>query len=487
MNSESIQPVVVVGAGPVGLWTAAELALGGVPTVILERAVERSPHSKALGVQPRTLEVLAMRGLAQRLVDEGRQIPTWHFGMLTNRLDYQTLDTPFPYMLAVPQVRTERVLEERAVELGVQIRRGHTVTGLDQDDDGVLLHVTGPDGDYTLATQYVVGADGVGSVVRTAAGIAFPGTDTTAYHYLGEVRVTETPLVSVQNEHGAFISVRLPDGRYRFAGTDAHDNSDRGPLTMDALRTSVRRVAGTDFGMHDPGWLSRFGNATRLAEHYRKGRVLLAGDAAHRHVPAGGVGLNVGVQDAMNLGWRLAAVVRGDADPSLLDGYHEERHAVGEELIEHTMAQAALISATTPETMALRSLLNTMLVDVPELALTLAQKLSALDVAYRNGGVRVRDHVALNGRPVLRTPEPGPSTVAAASELGIDVLVGPDTMLIRPDGHVWWAADDADDHVVAQALRDVKVRFSARGGDVVELLGGRTHGVEVAAGRGRDV
>ncbi|MFC0542912.1 FAD-dependent monooxygenase [Kutzneria chonburiensis] len=484
MNSDSIQPVVVVGAGPVGLWTAMELALGGVPTVILERAVERSPHSKALGVQPRTLEVLAMRGLVQPFLDEGRQIPNWHFGMLANRLDYQVLDTPFPFMLAIPQLRTEQLFEQRAVELGVQIRRGHAVTGLDQDDDRVRLHVDGPDGPYTLATRYVVGADGVGSAVRTAAGIAFPGTETTAYHYLGEVHVTETPVVSAQNEHGAFISVRLADGRYRFAGTDAHDSSERGPLTMDMLRTSVARVAGTDFGMHDPAWLSRFGNATRLAEHYRKGRVLLAGDAAHRHVPAGGVGLNVGVQDAMNLGWRLAAVARGDADPSLLDGFHEERHAVGEELIEHTMAQAALISATTPETMALRSLLNTLLADVPELALTLARKLSGLDVTYQ-AGPRVRDHVSLNGRPVLTAPEPGPETVTTAADLGIDVRVGPDTMLIRPDGHIWLTA--ADDHATAQALRGLGVRFSARGGDVVELLGRRTDGVEIAAGRGRDL
>ena len=176
MNMGSIQssePVVVVGAGPVGLWTAAELALGGVPTVILERATERSPHSKALGMHPRTLEVLAMRGLDRRFLAEGRPIPSWHFGMLANRLDFSGLDTPFPYMLAIPQRRTEQLLEEHALALGVRILRGHTVTGLDQDADGVRLHVNGPDGDYTLATQYVVGADGVGSAVRTAAGIPF--------------------------------------------------------------------------------------------------------------------------------------------------------------------------------------------------------------------------------------------------------------------------------------------------------------------------
>lgn len=466
MNMGSIQssePVIVVGAGPVGLWTAAELALGGVPAVILERATERSPHSKALGTHPRTLEVLAMRGLDRRFVAEGRPIPSWHFGMLANRLDFSGLDTPFPYMLAIPQRRTEQLLEEHALALGVRILRGHTVTGLDQDDDGVRLQVTGPDGEYTLATQYVVGADGVGSAVRTAAGIPFPGTETTSYGYVGEVRVTDTPMASAHNEHGALITVPLPDGRYRFAGVDGR--LDGGPFTLDDLKATTIRVTGSDFGMHDPSWLSQFGNATRLAERYRSGRVLLAGDAAHRHLPAGGVGLNVGVQDAMNLGWRLAAVARGDADPALLDAYHTERHPIGQQLSEHTMAQSALISASTPEEMALRDLLSGMIATVPDFAQALARKLSALDVAYPSTGhpligTRLPERFELlhHGRPVLLVNDAGPATVKAAEDLGIDIADGP-LMLIRPDGHIWWAADDADDQATADALYDQGVRF----------------------------
>jgi 2-polyprenyl-6-methoxyphenol hydroxylase-like FAD-dependent oxidoreductase len=486
MNVESLEssehhsdePVVVVGAGPVGLWTAAELALGGVRAVVLERAAERSPHSKALGVHPRTLEVLALRGLEQRFLDEGVPVPHWHFGMLASRLDFSVLDTPYPFMLALPQLRTEQILEEHALALGVRVLRGHTVTGLRQDADGVRLHVTGPDGEHVRHARWVVGADGVGSVVRTAAGIAFPGTETTSYGYVGEVRLTSEPVLSAHNEHGALIAVPVRDGRYRIAGVDAHDGGAPGPLTLEDLRATATRVAGSDFGMHDPGWLSRFGNATRLAERYRSGRVLLAGDAAHRHLPAGGVGLNVGVQDAMNLGWRLAAVARGDADPSLLDEYHDERHPIGEQLAEHTLAQSALITATAPDGVALRSLLSTAIATVPEFSLALARKLAALDVAYPStghplAGTRMPADFGLlrHGRPLLLVPagSPGPATTSAAAERGVDVVPGARSwtdaaaVLVRPDGHVRWAADEAADEETAAALRDLGARFPGPG------------------------
>jgi 2-polyprenyl-6-methoxyphenol hydroxylase-like FAD-dependent oxidoreductase len=461
-QSSEPESVIVVGAGPVGLWTAAELALAGVPVVVLESATERSPHSKALGMHPRTLEVLAMRGLEQRFLDEGVPIRNWHFGMLENRLDFGVLDTPYPFMLAIPQVRTEELLEEHALALGARILRGHTVTGLGQDDDRVTLLVTGPDGEYARTASYVVGADGAGSTVRKAAGIAFPGTDSTSYGYVGEVRLTTPAVVSAHNEHGALISVPVRGGRHRIAGVDAHHNGAADPFTLEALRETTIRVAGSDFGMHDPGWLSRFGNATRVARTYRSGRVLLAGDAAHMHLPAGGVGLNVGVQDAMNLGWRLAAVVRGTADPTLLDGYHDERHPIGEKLAEHTLAQSALITATAPDGMALRSLLSAMIATVPEFSLALARMLSALDVAYPSAGhplagTRFPGPFALlrAGRPVLLDTT---GTLDAAA-LGIDVVTGEQpwttaaVVLVRPDGHVWWASDSADDTEVAAALK----------------------------------
>ncbi|HEX6358635.1 FAD-dependent oxidoreductase [Actinophytocola sp.] len=470
--------VVVVGAGPVGLWTAAELALAGVPVVVLESATERSPHSKALGVHPRTLEVLAMRGLDQRFLDEGVPVPNWHFGMLESRLDFSVLDTPYPFMLAIPQVRTEELLEEHAIALGARILRGHTVTGLEQDGDGVTLRVSGPDGEHTRTASYVVGADGAGSTVRKAAGIAFPGTDTTSYGYVGEVHLTSPAVRSAHNEHGALISVPVRGGRHRIAGVDAHDDGAPGPFTLEALRATAIRVAGSDFGMHDPSWLSRFGNATRVARTYRSGRVLLAGDAAHMHLPAGGVGLNVGVQDAMNLGWRLAAVARGDADPALLDDYHDERHPVGEKLAEHTLAQSALITATTPDGMALRSLLSTLIATVPEFSLTLARMLSALDVAYPSAGhpltgTRVPGLFTLlrSGRPVLldTTGTLAGEVTALAAASGIDVVVGEQAwttaavVLVRPDGHVWWASDDTDDAEVAAALKGLGATFTALG------------------------
>ncbi|MEU4253729.1 FAD-dependent monooxygenase [Amycolatopsis sp. NPDC026612] len=467
---------MVVGAGPVGLWTAAELGIGGVRAVVLERSPERSPHSKALGVHPRTLEVLAMRGLEQQFLAEGVPMPRWHFGMLETPLDLGVLDTAYPFLLAIPQVRTEELLEQHALESGAQVLRGHTVTGLTQDEHGVQLQVSGPDGPYTRSARYVVGADGVGSAVRTSAGIAFQGTETTFYGHLGEVRVTSEPVRSAHNEHGAMLAVPLRDGRYRISGVDKQTSHRAGPLTLDDLREATIRVAGSDFGMHDPSWLSRFGDAAKLAERYRHGRVLLAGDAAHRHLPAGGVGLNVGVQDAMNLGWRLAAVARGDADPASLDEYHAERHPVGEELIEHTLGQSALITATTPDGLALRSVLSRLIADVPELSLALAGKLSALDVAYPaeghpSTGRRVPDHLALlrRGRPVLlvASAAPIPAATASAEKRGIEVVTTslPWTtavvVLVRPDGHVWWAADEADDQRIAAALDDLGVRFPA--------------------------
>jgi 2-polyprenyl-6-methoxyphenol hydroxylase-like FAD-dependent oxidoreductase len=476
--TQSSESVVVVGAGPVGLWTAAELALAGVPVVVLESATERSPHAKALGMHPRTLEVLAMRGLEQRFLDEGVPVPKWHFGMLETRLDFHVLDTPYPFMLAIPQVRTEELLEEHALALGARILRGHTVTGLEQDDDGVTLHVTGPAGEHTRTAGYVVGADGAGSTVRKAAGIAFPGTDTTSYGYVGEVRLTTPSVTSAHNEHGALISVPVRGGRHRIAGVDAHNNGAADPFTLEALRATAIRVAGSDFGMHDPGWLSRFGNATRVAQTYRSGRVLLAGDAAHMHLPAGGVGLNVGVQDAMNLGWRLAAVARGDADPKLLDGYHDERHPIGEKLAEHTLAQSALITATTPDGMALRSLLSTLIATVPEFSLSLARMLSALDVAYPSAGhplagTRVPGLFALlrSGRPVLldQAGAMGDEVTALAAALGIDVVVGEQpwttasVVVVRPDGHVWWASDSTDAAEVAAALKGLGATFAALG------------------------
>ncbi|MER5603379.1 FAD-dependent monooxygenase [Streptomyces sp. NPDC002265] len=370
--------VVIVGAGPVGLWLAHELAVAGVNPLVLERAPRRSPHSKALGIQPRTIEVLALRNRHRDVIARGRPLPNWHFGMLEARVDFRDLPTAFPYLLAQPQSVTEQLLEGYATELGVEVRRGHDVTSLSQDGGSVTVGVRGPEGSYTVDADYVIGADGARSVVRQEAGIDFPGSGTSAYGFLGEVTLDRPPMTpgfTALNEAGRLLVVPLPGGQFRVTGYDPQ-NQTREPMTLDELRDASIRIAGTDFGMRDPSWLSRFGNATRLAARYRAGRVLLAGDAAHIHWPAGGVGLNVGLQDAMNLGWKLAAVVQGRAGEDLLDTYHAERHPVGRELAEHTRAQTALIVGLTPEVTALRALLSEALDGARAFSDLLAGKLS---------------------------------------------------------------------------------------------------------------
>ncbi len=495
----SDEQVIVAGAGPVGLWLACELRLAGVSTLVVERATERSPHSKALGIHPRTIEVLAMRGLADRFLGAGVKVPGWHFGLLDNRLDFRPLETPFPFMLAHPQARTEEVLEEHAAGLGVRILKGHAVTGLTQDASSVTVGITGPGGTYTREAEFVVGCDGAGSTVRRAAGIGFPGTDASVFGFLGDVRLDAPPpdtAVTWYGEGGIMALAPVPGGRFRVMGYDAANQEPAAVLTMEELRATAVRLAGGDFGMRDPVWLSRFGNATRQAASYREGRVLLAGDAAHMHFPAGGVGLNVGLQDAMNLGWKLAAHVQGRAAPGLLDSYHAERHPVGAALAAHTLAQTALITATGPEGRALRTLMSGLIASQPGLSLELAAKLTALDVAYPAPdprahpltGTRAPDLAAAgdgdprlfgvlrHGRPVLLNfagPAPEPAA-GRASSLGITTCSGAGpgksggsawsevtAAIIRPDGHVWWATDEraALDTVVLRAVEGLGTAF----------------------------
>jgi 2-polyprenyl-6-methoxyphenol hydroxylase-like FAD-dependent oxidoreductase len=423
VNSE----VIIVGAGPVGLLVAAELRLAGVEVVVLERATEPAPHPKALGLHARTLEQLAMRGLAEPFLAGGVRVPSWHFGFLDQRLDLTGLDTPYPFLLAFPQHRTEALLAERARELGARIVRGAAVTGLTQHDDGVRVETDGP----TWEAGWVVGADGAGSTVRKAAGIGFPGTDADTFAYLGDVHADAPPPpgYGVQNGQGALIVAPLPGGVLRFTGFDPRrQDPARRELTMDELEETVSRISGVDYGLRDPEWLTRFGNATRVAADYRRGRVLLAGDAAHMHFPAGGVGLNLGLQDALNLGWKLAAVAQGRAGEELLDTYGAERKPWGEDVAEHTLAQTALITATTPTGQALRALLSGLVGTLPDLSRILARRLAALDVHYAASpgahplvGSRVAEAALPDGRPLTT-----------------------DRMVIRPDGYVWWATDGDD-------------------------------------------
>ncbi|MFJ3733662.1 FAD-dependent monooxygenase [[Kitasatospora] papulosa] len=468
-----MEHVVIAGGGPTGLWLAAELRLAGTPVTVLEARHARDPHSKALTLHPRTLEILAFRGVVEPFLAEGRRIPSGHFGGLDDRMDFGALDTPYPFTLALPQARTEELLEAYAVASGADVRRGHRVTGLTQDEDAVTVEVAGPDGPYTLRAAHLVGCDGTRSTVREAAGIAFPGTDATTWGWLGDVVLdapSEGAVYAASGPEGGVMVVPMPGGVHRIVGGD-HDSDGPdhpGELTLDALRAKVTRVAGTDFGMRDPSWLSRFGNATRQAATYREGRVLLAGDAAHMHYPAGGVGLNVGFQDATNLGWKLAAALAGTAPDGLLDSYHAERHPVGADLLLSTRAQTALMNAHSAEGQDLRTLLSRLIATVPAFSLSLAERLSGLDVAYPSpaSGHPLTGHRAPNleladgtdlftalrpGRHVLLhftdTPAPDPGVVVAraASRPGTRPAWSTvRTALIRPDGHVARASDGPD-------------------------------------------
>ncbi|MFJ3365642.1 FAD-dependent monooxygenase [Streptomyces anthocyanicus] len=475
--------VVVAGAGPTGLWLAGELRRAGITVAVVERRTERDCRSRALTVHPRTIETFASRGVHEPFIREGVPLPGGHFGLLDSRLDFRRLPSPFPYTLALPQERTEELLEQQARDLGADILRGHEVTGFADGPDHVAVHTAGPHGSSTVRAAYLVGCDGAGSTVRTAAGIDHPGTPSTVLGWLGDVVLDAPPAPghSCFGPAGMFMAVPMPGGIHRLVGITPRDLTTTWPgdLTLEELRENVTAMAGTDFGMRDPVWLSRFGNATRLAAQYRKGRVLLAGDAAHQHFPAGGVGMNTGVQDAANLAWKLAATLNGWAPDTLLDSYHAERHPVGAELTATSRAQVALMTAFTPEGLDLRALLAGLITTIPDLNDSLAATVSALAVTYPANtpdahplaGTRAPDlalaDTGLFG--LLRADRcllldltengglagyarPGLHVHAADPLRSPAHFAGVRAVLVRPDGHIAWAGTDPDDAALAEGL-----------------------------------
>ncbi|SEM28178.1 2-polyprenyl-6-methoxyphenol hydroxylase [Stigmatella aurantiaca] len=479
--------VAIVGGGPVGLMLACELAIAGVTVSVFERRTQRVAQSRALSLHPRSLEVLALRGLAERFLARGQPLPMGHYAALETRLDFSVLDTAFPFSLFIPQAVTEALLEERALELGVALHRGHHVTGLEQLPDEVRLEGTGGGGTFRTEARYVVGADGARSAVRTLAGIGFPGTEATMSLMLGDFVLTEPlprPALTVSNPRGLLMVAPLGDGLHHRLVVMAADRMQvplSEPVTVEELERSVRHIAGTSFGLKSPLWLSRFGNETRQAVAYRTGRVFLAGDAAHVHLPAGGQGLNVGLQDAMNLGWKLVGVLRGLAPEPLLDTYQHERHPVGAALLQNTLSQTALLDAAHPEGQALRAAMSRLLT-LPAANRLLAEQISAFDVAYPDPvlpappgmeapagwvGTRLPD-VSLRcedgaTRPLYSLMHEGKwlllqrpasqgraspevpwarwtSTVTAEPAGGPEVLRQWSSVLLRPDGRVGYAA-----------------------------------------------
>ncbi|MCX2732628.1 rifampin monooxygenase [Saccharopolyspora sp. NFXS83] len=455
--------VIVVGGGPTGLMLAGELRLHGVDVAVLERATAPVEQVRALGLHVRSIEVLDQRGLLERFLEVGNKVVAGGFFAGITEQWPQRLDTAHSYVLAIPQRSTERLLTEHATGRGVPIRRGCELAGLSQDEHGVSAELA--DG-TVLRSRFLVGCDGGRSTVRKLLGVAFPGEPARTETLLGEVEVT-TPqqelaavIAEVRKTHVRFGVMPLEDGIYRFIVPAEGVSKDRTvPVTLDELKQRTRAFAGTDFGAHSPRSLSRIGDATRLAERYRSGRVFLAGDAAHVHPPTGGQGLNLGLQDAFNLGWKLAAEIAGWAPAGLLDTYHSERHPVAAAVLDNTRAQTELLLAE-PGPRAVRALLAE-LMTFEEVNRYLIEKITAIGVRYDFGeghdmlGLRLRD-VGLKrgrlyelmhaGRGVLldQTGELSAQGWADRVDHVVDVSEELDVpaVLLRPDGHVAWTGAD---------------------------------------------
>ncbi|MGH8906074.1 MAG: FAD-dependent monooxygenase [Egibacteraceae bacterium] len=463
--------VVIAGGGPTGLMLAGELALAGVDVVIVERRASQDiDGSRAGGFLSRTIEVLDQRGIAERFLSAGQVHPVHGFALIP--FDISDFPTRHNYVLALWQSHFERILAGWVGELGVPILRGCEVVSFAQDDSAVDVELSG---DTSLRAEYLVGCDGGRSLVRKAAGIDFPGLDPSTSWMIAEVEMDEEPEFGFRHDSvGTHALNRRADGEpIRVVLTERHLEHTGDP-SMSELREALVAVYGTDYGLRSANWISRFTDMTRQAGSYRHGRVLLAGDAAHVHPPHGGQGLNTGVQDAVNLGWKLAQVVNKTSPESLLDTYHAERHPVGARVLHNTMAQVAL-SRPDDRHQALRDTM-TELLSMDEPRRRIAAMLSGLDIHYDLGeghpllGRRMPDldlHTAdgpkrvftllHDARPVLlNLGEPGGFDMSPwanrvrlvdAKHDGVwelpvlGEIAAPPAVVIRPDGHVVWVGE----------------------------------------------
>lgn len=454
--------VIIAGCGPTGAMLAAELRLHDVRVLVLEREVEPASAVRVVSLHVRSLELMAMRGLLDRLLAHGRKRPAGGLFAAIPAPAPAGLDSAYAYQLGIPQPVVVELLEQHAIDAGAQVRRGCAVAGVSQDEDGVTVALA--DGEQ-LRARYLVGCDGGRSTVRRALGVDFPGEAARSETLMGELEAGVPPeaIAARMRELGAAgsrVSVRpFRDGLYRVVVPAAGVADRDEPPTLEDFRRELRAVVGSDFGVHSPRWLSRFGDAMRLAERYRVGRVLLAGDAAHIHPPFGGQGLNLGVQDAVNLGWKLAAEVRGWARATLLDSYEAERRPVAAAVLDNTRAQRELGSAEAgPQ--AVRRLLAE-LIEIDAVNRHLTEKITAIDVRYDFGagpdllGRRQPDIDVAGGRlyELLRhgrgllLDRAGRLAVGGWSDR-VDRVADPGaaadapSLLLRPDGHVAWIGDD---------------------------------------------
>ena len=481
--SKSGYAVVIAGGGPTGMMLAGELALAGVDVAVVERRASQDlPGARAGGLHARTIEVLDQRGIAERFLSAGQVAQVQGFAL--TRLDISDFPSRHAYGLGLWQNHIERILAGWVDELGVPIHRGREVAGLAQDDTGVDVELS--DG-TTVRAQYLVGCDGGRSVVRKAAGIDFPGWDPTMSALIAEVGVTEEPeLGTRQDELGIHAFGRLEyeirDGEVVYGDTGPlrvmvteRQPHPAGDPTLSDLSEALIAVYGRDYGVHSPIWISRFTDMSRQAASYRDRCVLLAGDAAHVHSPAGGQGLNTGVQDAVNLGWKLAQVVKEISPSSLLDTYHAERHPVAARVLRNTMAQTALMRPGDARLEALRGTVAELL-SMDEPRKRYGGMLSGLDISYDLGaghpllGRRMPDLEVKTAEGPLRVftllHDARPVLVNLGSAGALDIagwadrvrlvdaeysgpwelpvvgdVAAPSAVLIRPDGHVAWVGD----------------------------------------------
>ncbi len=469
--------VVIAGAGPTGLMLAYELALAGVETLVLEKLAQRTEQVKGAGIQPRTAELLESRGLLEPLLRRAtpHEPVGGHFAALPVPLDCAPWRTRHPFPIPIPQWELEEVLEERAVAAGARVLRGTAVSAVEPGDDGVVVTA----GDSRARARYLAACDGGHSTVRKLLGLPFPGRPGTRQAVLADIRLSAvSPLVpqrighmsSLTRQADGYWAMLVPLGgdRYRitYGRTDQADTDRDTPVTDEEITAGLRAVYGHETTLGAVDNASRFTDATRQLEHYRVGRVLFAGDAAHIHPPLGGQGLNLGIQDAFNLGWKLAATVRGRAPSGLLDSYHAERHPVGAQVLHHTSAQRVLADpAPSEDVAALRDIFIDLL-RLPDTNRHLAGLMSGLSLRYTLPG----DH-PLTGQRIPDADlvtDAGPTRVSALFGAGHAVLLdlagtvpagfrlpprvdlvratrtddlGAATLLIRPDGYVCWAAD----------------------------------------------
>jgi len=467
--------VIVVGAGPTGLMLACELAMRGIRVRLVERRADTPNITRAFAVHARTLELLDSRGMAEDLLPHG--VPIYEVAPAPGAvLDLRKLESRYPMLLIAPQSWTERVLEARATQLGVHIMRGAEVVGLNQDSDGVTVDL----GDGTaLRTQYVVGCDGAHSAVRRLVGVDFVGKQYETHILLADVRIPHPPeegLFARNSVEGVVLVVPFGDGWFRLIVWDRLREQaplDE-PVTESEMRDAMVRIAGTDLGVNEMRWSSRFLSERRQARRYRVGRVFIAGDAAHVHSPLGGQGMNTGIGDAMNLGWKLAEAVRGTAPAGLLDSYQAERHPVGTRVLRLTDAFNTLVLGTSAFRRVFRRVAITAILALPLGRRTIGGLLSGIGIRYsrprgthRLVGRRMPDvdcgrqrlfELLRTGRFVL--------LASAATDASVDVeLPGvacavhgdpslPAAILVRPDGYVAWASDTVPDDATIRAAVD---------------------------------